>query len=299
MNGNDLPKIFTAAQARAAGMSASRLRRSDVRRLHRGVYCMRGTTYSLADEVAALLRAIPAAEFASHHTAALLHGGVVPTPSRIHLGTTRDLRTTLPGVALHRVRREIRPVRVRTLPVVDAAETFVDLAATLEFADLLVLGDSLVHRRSTTVDTLRHAADRMASSGAYVREVVSLVRAGAESPGETRTRLLLTSAGLPEPVMNHSIRDAFGREVRRIDLAYPEWMVAVEYDGRHHIDRRSQWEADIRRREELEAMGWRFVVVTARDIHREQGELVARVAALLRERGAPVPADLDGWRRHA
>ena len=100
----------------------------------------------------------------------------------------------------------------------------------------------------------------------------------AESPQETRLRLLLVRGGLPTPVAQFVVRDG-GRFVARVDLAWPDRRLAVEYDGVWHGER-GQFARDRDRLNRLLAAGWRVVFVTARDLHRPQ-ELVARVAAAL------------------
>jgi len=47
------------------------------------------------------------------------------------------------------------------------------------------------------------------------------VRIGVDSPLETRLRLLIVLAGLPEPKVNHQLRDQHGDVVMRFDLSYP------------------------------------------------------------------------------
>jgi very-short-patch-repair endonuclease len=60
--------------------------------------------------------------------------------------------------------------------------------------------------------------------------VAALSNGLAESPMESRIRLALHFAGLPPPVLQHPVGPY------RLDMAYPELMVAVEYDGRDHLD---------------------------------------------------------------
>jgi very-short-patch-repair endonuclease len=66
----------------------------------------------------------------------------------------------------------------------------------------------------------------------------------------------------------------------------------IEYDGRQHAENTAQWNRDLRRREELESLGWRIVVVTARDLNGEPGATLDRVRTAMVERGA------TGLRRH-
>lgn len=82
--------------------------------------------------------------------------------------------------------------------------------------------------------------------------------------------------------MNWSVRDLDGREIYRIDLAWPEFRVAVEYNGyAAHLGRE---EADAARRLDLERRGWIVLPVTAADL-RDPVRLVARVRAALAARG--------------
>ncbi len=115
---------------------------------------------------------------------------------------------------------------------------------------------------------------------------------------ETRLRLLLVLAGLPEPVVDVAIRDEGGRVVYRLDLGYPQVRVAVEYDGRQHAENTAQWRWDVRRREELESDGWRLVVVLAGDVYREPARTLARVVAALGERGMRVGVRGTQWQRY-
>ncbi len=48
---------------------------------------------------------------------------------------------------------------------------------------------------------------------------------------ETRLRLLLVLAGLPEPTVNVIVRGPDGEWLRRFDLCYPIFRLVVEYDG--------------------------------------------------------------------
>lgn len=56
---------------------------------------------------------------------------------------------------------------------------------------------------------------------------------GAQSPYETRTRLVLLAAGLPRPDTQLVVRDR-GRFVARLDMGWAAWKVAVEFDGAQH-----------------------------------------------------------------
>jgi very-short-patch-repair endonuclease len=114
---------------------------------------------------------------------------------------------------------------------------------------------------------------------------------------ETRLRMLLVLAGLPEPVVNLRIRDSNGDVVLRFDLAYPELKIAVEYDGRQHRADLDQWDRDQDRQDWFDDGGWRHITVISRGIYRTPDRTVARVARALASRGVPVQPT-DEWRAY-
>lgn len=103
---------------------------------------------------------------------------------------------------------------------------------------------------------------------------------------ETRLRLLIVLAGLPEPRVNLIIRSERGGWKRRYDLAYEGVHLIVEYDGRQHSTDDDQWLTDIFRREELDKLGWRLVVITWHGIYRDPLQTLERVRDALVDCGA-------------
>jgi very-short-patch-repair endonuclease len=178
---------------------------------------------------------------------------------------------------------------------------FVELASLLSLVDLVVVGDALVRVAGIPPDDLVRACEASTDQhAAAALQAARYVRAGVDSPMETRLRMLIVLAGLPEPKVNHVLRDDFGNVRRRFDLCYPELRLIVEYDGRHHIEREASWESDLDRREELDEGEWRILVVTAKGIYRHPARTLARVHRALRSRGGrTVPSRLkDDWRAH-
>jgi len=87
------------------------------------------------------------------------------------------------------------------------------------------------------------------------------LRPGDSHP-EVRVTKLLIAAGLPRPVQQHELR-VNGRTVR-IDLAYPEFLIAVEYDGWEFHSTRSAFDRDRARANELELLGWTVLRFTSK-----------------------------------
>ena len=160
------------------------------------------------------------------------------------------------------------------------AATAVDLAGRLDRTDAVILVDQLVVARATDLDRVRElVASTTGRFCARARAAVGLADGLAGSPQETRLRLLLHESTLPRPVAQHRLLDADGRFVARLDFAWPEHRLAVEYDGVWHGEPQ-QVGKDRARLNRLTACGWRVVFVTAADL-RDPMRLIARIAAAL------------------
>lgn len=114
--------------------------------------------------------------------------------------------------------------------------------------------------------------------------VAELADPRAESPPETRLRLLLVSAGLPQPQVQYRVQDYRGE--MRFDLAYPEARLAIEYDGDEHDDALDR-ARDLR----TAVLGWHTLRLLTGDLTRTPARTVAVVRALLEQRGRMVEQD--------
>lgn len=104
-----------------------------------------------------------------------------------------------------------------------------ECVSTVGLVDAVVLADAVRARGVSVADELPPGRSN-ARQRADLRRVVALSDAGAESAMESRTRLLLTLVGLRGMVSQHVI--VTGGRTWRIDLAFPDRRVAIEYDGR-------------------------------------------------------------------
>ncbi len=303
---------FTRAQALSAGLPRRALTSGRFRRIVWGVYLDATVTLTPLLEARAALLVSPDGSHASHHTAARIWGGVVPDQPLIHVcsapGSTRCQRQ---GIRAHECADLHGPVPapgpsgtaaleggVRTSAPV---RSFLELASLLGLVDLVVLGDSLVKARGVAPTEFVAAADEWHGPGAVLaRRAARYVRAGVDSPMETRLRMLMVLAGLPEPTVNHVILWPDGSWRWRFDLAYPEHRLAIEYDGRHHVEDDGTWEADIHRREDLERWRWRRLTVISPGIFKHPDQTLGRIVRVMREVGVPgTPRHLsDEWRKH-
>lgn len=94
--------------------------------------------------------------------------------------------------------------------------------------------------------------------------LLSLATGLPESPAESAFLLVLADAGLPRPVCQYEILDLAGRPRWRLDFAWPDLRVALEYDGyAAHENRSTQ---DTARDEDLRRRGWRVIRADAQDL---------------------------------
>lgn len=112
-----------------------------------------------------------------------------------------------------------------------------------------------------------------------LRQVLPLVDGGAESPQETRTRLVLIDARLPRPETQIMVYDEYGQFVARVDMGYPDLRVGIEYDGPQHWTDPEQRQRDIDRHWALVALGWVIIRVSADLLRYREATFIGRVEA--------------------
>jgi hypothetical protein len=251
---------------------------------------------------AAALHISPAGSFASHETAAALWGASVGDLNEVHVSVPKgSSRSERRGIVAHRAATDQNPRLHRGLLVSEPTRVFLELAAARkDLVDLIAVGDSLVRRKRTTPEDLVAAAEGYTGKGSRLaRRAASYVRSGVDSPTESRLRMLIVLSGLPEPQANDILREQNGEWSRRLDLCYPDLKLIIEYDGRHHTEVRANWLSDIKRREALEADGWRLVIVTSEGLYDTPLETLQRVRFALAERGCHIrsPRIPAEWQR--
>lgn len=297
----DMREPFRYADAVAAGISPSSLRGPNFRRIFRGAYIHASVPAHPLIRVRAALLIHPPLAFASHVSAAWVHRVVVPALPDEHVSVFEHKdRRRRPGIRNHVAAPDADVTTIGGLRVSGPQQMFVELAGLVNLVDLVVAGDDLVRLKKVTPDSLVAfcAASGQADAGAAQR-AARLVRAGVDSAMETRLRMLLVLAGLPEPKVNHKISYADGRLRYRFDLSYPEWKVLVEYDGRQHRDDLDQWDRDTERNDWFDRNRWLHVPVFSRGIYRRPDLTLERVRLALKSRGCTtLPRVLaDDWRR--
>jgi very-short-patch-repair endonuclease len=268
----------------AAGLlTTDALRSSAWRRLFRGVYADADLPDSFGIRIRGARLLVPPSAAFNGRTAAYLHGATElrDSASVVEVAVPADVR--FGPVAGMQVRRVALPASdvtsVATWRCTTGVRTALDIARWEPLPEAVAALDVLLARAIVGKSELAEAAASSTGRGARrIRQATGLADHRAESQPESRLRVLLALAGL-HAVPQFSVRDAAGDVIGRVDLAFPEQRVAVEYDGAWHAEP-GQFAKDRRRLNRLVSAGWTVLHVTAADMRDPEG-LVARIRALV------------------
>jgi len=283
---------FRGSAAVAAGLvTRGRLRGPHFRRLFPDVYVAAAVEVDLALRARAAHVLVDGRGVLGGWSAAQLLGascGPADAPAEV---ITTSYRRRPPGLLTRRDR--LLPDEVTTvagIAVTTAPRTAYDLARHTPLVDGVVALDALARVHSFDPAVLREL-DRRHLGARGSRRLVEVLRLAdplSGSPMETRIRLAVVSGGLPVPLLQHPVGPYF------LDLAYPAIRLAIEYDGRDHLDP-ARALRDLDRQAYLTAAGWRVLRFRAAEVYRPvvvanrvRRELVDHA----RRRGLTVPAVL-------
>jgi len=210
-----------------------------------------------------------------------------------HFVIAGDHHLALDGVMLHRTERmpvcgdeAVRPVAA-----------FVEYCRWSSVLDAICAGDWLLNQGHMTSEELAEFlhVDDWRDGVAQATWVRPLLDGRSRSIPESRCRAYLIFAGLPWPEVNIDVV-VNGEQVAITDLAFPEWNVAVEYEGGHHqVERRHL--RDIDRYAVLRRQSIDYLQVT-RELARTPIKVATSVHRLLVRNGYVGPAPIFGptWR---
>ena len=178
-------------------------------------------------------------------------------------GTSRPTRT---GVVAHRSDRAVEPVHVNGLPVLNPVDHLLQLRRA-SVAELIEVGDGLMRRQDPLLSLPQFQArlDELAGATGVsrVRRAARWIRPGTDSLYETRTRVIIVRAGLPEPAVNLLVRGESHRFTYYLDMGYKDERLGVEFDGSVHVGDVRQMNIDAARRRDLQDEGWMIITVTS------------------------------------
>lgn len=280
---------FRRADAVALGVSARQLRSYGFRRVCHDVYVSAAAPDDPALRLAAVRLVAPPHAVVSGVSAAWLLG------CDVRRSTAEPIEVTAPrGVTFSNRRGLLRPrqalvpdddvVEVGGVRVTSPLRTAFDLARWPDLAEGVVAVDAMWRAGLVEPEALAaYAAEHRGWRGVrQVPRVVDLADRRSEGPMESRLRMVLVvRGGLPRPQVQLEIV-VDGHVVARLDLAYEECLLDVEFDGSGHRTSEPVWARDRRRNHDLVGLGWSTLAFDADDVYRRPAYVCGQVARFLR-----------------
>lgn len=246
--------------------------------------------HTIADRCRAYAPRLAPGQFFSHETVFALRGLSTPewphVPA-IHVSAHRPAREPrTSGVVGHRLQTRESAIEVGPfgMPVENAVRAWRQCGRLWRLDDLVAGADALLAGRNplASIEELEAEVALMGDvRGGILRRALALARPGVRSPRETRLRLLLVRRGLPEPQVNTDIFSPRGEFVAEIDLAFEQWRVAVEYDGRVHAEDPRQFARDADRWAAIRDAGWDHVRILSHHLRDGGAPAVVMVRSAL------------------
>ncbi|MGE2834021.1 hypothetical protein [Mycobacterium sp. SMC-4] len=251
--------------------------------LYRGVFVRKGADVSLRDRAIGAWLTTKRKGVVAGVAASALHGASWVDPD-IPIEVTGVKSRPQPGLITRTDGLDDDEIVHRCgLPVTSRIRTAFDLGRLLPRGEALARLDALMWNQEFSTDEVAELADRRprVRGLGQLRDLLPLVDGGAASPRESLIRLWLCDCGFPRPQTQIPVLDG-SRPVAFLDMGWPQYQVAVEYDGDHHRKNRQQYVKDIARVRMLEELGWIVIRVIAED---PPAQWLARTEAALTLRG--------------
>lgn len=280
---------FLAAEALDSGLLTFR----ELRRFHTavypGVWVVRDADLSVADRAYAAWLWSGRRGVVSGLAAAVLHGSKWVEP-----GTFTEL--------VHDNRRPPRGIVARGdrlldgevqfaggLPITTPARTGFDLGRRFALDQAVGRIDALMNATDVKIEDIDAVirGHRRVRGLRNLRATLALVDGGAESPYETKTRLLLVRSGFPRPETQVRVVDHDGAVVARLDMGWRQWRVGVDFEGAQHWTDPAQRDKDVERYWLLPELGWTDIRLTSGMLHTRPRQFLERVGAALQANGCP------------
>lgn len=278
---------FTTADAIALGITPTQLQSRNFRQVFRGVWVGSDLEDTRELRFASARLVIPPRGRLCGLTAAWVLGADVRRMDDldVQVGFAKGERIrSRPGIDVcQETLDDADIVVIDGIRLTNPVRTVFDCLRWLRAPEGLVVADALTHLGLLSVDELRayFAGKRRLRNLRIGERLVDLIEPLTESPMETRMRIALIDGGLPRPRPQHEVHRAHGGFVGRLDLAYPEAGLGVEYDGADHWKQRRE---DDRRRAAIRACGWEVLVFSADDVFKTPWAMCAEVRNQLRRR---------------
>jgi very-short-patch-repair endonuclease len=260
--------------------------------LYDNVYRMGGAPPAWRGDLLAACFAAGPTALASHVATAALRQLPSGREGVVEITCDRWRRTRHGGLVVHEslcIDDEDRD-EVDGIPCTSTARTLFDLARRVSPTMLDANIDAALRRGLVSLDELRRTSSRLATKGRpggrKFRAAIETRSGSADLPESVPERALagmLVGQGLPAPVHQFVVRTDGGIFVARVDLAYPEWMIVIEYDSVEHHTGTAAHIRDSARRDAIGDVGYVVLTATVADL-RDRGARLARLVRRRRDR---------------
>ena len=225
---------FALTDARRAGLERWHLDGASWKRVAPGIYAWAEIVEPPMQKLEVARLRLPAAAAFSGRTAAWLHGLDVPPCEPIEATVPADVGgCRLVGIAIRR--ESLGPTDITTVRGMRSSSitrTLADICKRTNLIEAVVLLDMALHARLVRLDQLMSWSTAHAGRAGIktLRSAIANADAAAESPMESRLRMLLIQNGLPRPQAQVPIHDRSGRFAGRLDLYYEQRRLGIGQD---------------------------------------------------------------------
>jgi very-short-patch-repair endonuclease len=173
------------------------------------------------------------------------------------------------------------------IPTASVEQTLLGLAAVVRPSTVEMALDRALHLGMTSPRRLEEFVEHKGKPGrngiGVLRDLLRMhdpLAGLSESAMETKLKQLLRRQHLPQPAFQYEIWHN-GRFIARVDAAYPEHRIAIEFDSYEHHTGKLAIVRDNDRRNVLRRIEWEVITFTAADVWRDGGEALATLRVAL------------------
>lgn len=176
---------------------------------------------------------------------------------------------------------ELTPIVALPRAVADTAIDCRDLASVRA-----LLGSAVQRGRCTVPDLLAEYEAGPRNGSRFLRIALGDLRDGARSAAEARAARTLARSAVPPFELNVPIVDQVGTLIRVVDILWRELRAALEIDSREFHYNEADWQATLRRHNQLTRWGLSATHYPPREISQNRSNFVAEVYEWLQMRAS-------------
>lgn len=280
-----------------SGTIARKTKRQELTKLLPGVYTSQENFQNLPSyqqypyQIAAVFKREPQTIF-THQSAAWLYGLAVTNQRLVDVYCPPASRGRPQGIRKHYSGQEPEITVLQSfLQVTSLRQTLRDCCRYLHPSDALVTLESALYQGAISSEELGQYFNQQKGYGSRkVKMLAGVMGALSESPGESKLKWLLYTSPLPMP--QQQVQVYVRGQHFRLDFAYREQKVALEFDGRlKYLEVEAPREViyeELRREKLLKNVGWEIFRYDWSTVVSRPYQIIEDVAQALQRKGVPL-----------